>query len=85
MNYDFRCEECKETWEQNLPLADRDNPLTEPCPKCKKEGCVKRCVSAGTVNYQGFISPITRAGDGWNDVLKKVHSTSGKQSKIETN
>ena len=85
MTYEFKCEACEASWELTLPVDDRDKPLTEPCPECNEKGCVKRCVSAARVSYQGFISPITRAGDGWNDVLKKVHSTSGKQSKIQTN
>ena len=84
MTYEFKCEACEERWEERLPVNDRDKPLTVPCPKCNKEGCVKRCASAGTVTYAGFISPITRAGGEWNDVLKSIHKGAGKNSTIET-
>jgi hypothetical protein len=65
-------------------VDDRDLPLSSPCPKCGVEGQIKRIPTAVRVSYQGFQSPITRAGGEWNDVLKSIHKNAGKKSTIET-
>lgn len=80
-NYDFNCPDCKHEFEENVPLADRDKPRA--CPKCGKKR-VTRGVSAVKVNYGGFKDPITRAGSGWNDLLKRVKKGSARKNTIRT-
>jgi hypothetical protein len=67
--------------EEYHSIADRDKPVGKPCP-CEKNGTVKRGVCAPGLSYQGAISPIRKAGSGWNDVLKGVSKASGKNSTI---
>lgn len=80
-NYDFTCQECEHEFTENVPIADRDAP--RKCPNCGKKN-VKRGVSAVQVSYSGFKDPISRAGNGWNDMLKKVKKASGKENSIRT-
>lgn len=39
-------------------------------------------ISAPGLSYEGAVSPIRRAGSGWNDVLKGISKAAGKKSKI---
>jgi|DEB0MinimDraft_12_1074336.scaffolds.fasta_scaffold00067_7 putative FmdB family regulatory protein len=84
MTYEYTCLSCEERWDARYPVDDRDIPLSEPCPKCGVEGQVKRVPTAVRVSYEGFQSPITRAGGEWNDVLKSIKKGAGKKSTIET-
>ena len=36
--YDYICNECKETWEENLSMANSEKPCGEKCPHCGLEG-----------------------------------------------
>lgn len=80
-NYDFSCDSCGHEFTENVPIDKRDNP--RPCPECGKTN-TKRGVSAVKVSYSGFKDNITRAGSGWNDVLKKVKKGSGRSNTIRT-
>ena len=80
-NYDFHCESCGHEFEENVPLVERDE--VRACPKCGKKQ-VKRGVSAVKLSYTGFKDPISRAGSGWNDVLKGVKKASGRKNTIRT-
>jgi len=84
MTYSFKCLNCEECWDERHSVDDRDLPLKRPCPKCGAEEKVKRIPTAVRVSYQGFQSPITRAGGEWNDVLKQIDKNAGYGSKIET-
>lgn len=85
MNYDYFCESCKEKWEENNFLNQRDLPLTLPCPKCGVKGSVKRgFFSAARISYDGNQTILQRAGSGWNDVLTKIKSKSARGNTIET-
>ena len=53
ITYEYSCEPCKHTWEEEQKIND---PKITTCPKCKKETAV-RLVSGGT----GF----TLNGSGW--------------------
>lgn len=83
MIYDYSCKECESTWEESLPYQRRDEPLEVTCPKCGKLGGVFRMVNKVAITTDS-ISVQRRAGAGWNDVLKKLHKTAGKESKIQT-
>ena len=81
MTYDYYCDKCEKVWEESHSIADRDKPVGKPCP-CEKNGTVKRGVCAPGLSYQGAVSPIRKAGSGWNDVLKGIKKASGKESNI---
>ena len=82
MIYDYYCDKCEKTWEENHTMANRDEPVGKPC-SCGDGGIVKRGVCAPGLNYQGAMSPIKRAGSGWNDVLKGIKKAAGPKSTIE--
>ena len=69
--YDFRCESCKHVFEKRLKIAEMDQPLTEPCPECKKQGDgnVVRLVGG---SYE-FMTPEglgrNKPSQGWTDWL----------------
>tara|TARA_R110001606_G_scaffold114217_2_gene241629 strand:- start:1586 stop:1840 length:255 start_codon:yes stop_codon:yes gene_type:complete len=82
MIYDYYCEKCGDRWEQTMTIATRNDPVGTDCP-CGEKGSVKKGVSAPGLNFQGAISPIRRAGTGWNDILKGIKKASGKENTIE--
>ena len=79
--YDFTCKDCGHEFEKNVPLDDRDKPVQ--CPECGKKKSI-RAVSAVKLSYSGFKENVTRAGNGWNDVLRKVKKGSGRSNTIRT-
>lgn len=52
--YRFKCEDCKEEWQEFCNMADRDSPLS--CLRC--EGKAKRLLDIASVSFigKGFYS-----------------------------
>ena len=69
-------------WEEEHLVKDRDLPVGNECA-CGQGGFIKRGVCAPGLSFEGAISPIRRAGSGWNDVLKGIKKASGKENTIE--
>lgn len=70
--YDFQCTKCGLFVEDMaLPIAERDYPTTQPCPKCEAEGTIIRCISAPGVSYT-----INRGGlktpESFKDILRDI-------------
>ena len=82
MIYEYNCDKCDKVWEETHAIADRDKPVGKDCP-CGKKGKVSRGVTAPGLSYEGAVSPIKRAGSGWNDVLKGIKKASDKECTIE--
>jgi putative FmdB family regulatory protein len=73
-NYDYHCKSCDHTWERQLPIADRDTPLHEPCPHCAlDELVIERLVAAPGVSYS-VIGLRHRTPDSFKDVLRNIKS-----------
>jgi putative FmdB family regulatory protein len=51
--YNFRCNSCETVFEKKLAYEDLDQPSTEKCPTCEKEGTV-----AYTPSFSGIGDPI---------------------------
>ena len=83
MTYDYKCTACEKEWEENLTISTRNEPCDKPCPHCKTTNTVIKLVSPTRMSYDGAVSPIKRAGSGWNDMLKTIKKNSGKESTIE--
>jgi putative FmdB family regulatory protein len=68
-NYDYRCNECGHAWEQQLTIANRDVPTTEPCPECGKTAVEKYLPSTSGLCYtlEGKKVP-----DTFKDVLRRM-------------
>jgi len=84
MTYDYKCTSCEKEWEENLTVATRNAPCEAPCPHCNIENSVIKLLSPTYMSYEGAVSTIRRAGNEWNDHLKRIKSNAGKQSTIET-
>lgn len=85
MVYEYECQECKAPFSETLLISERDIPLTRPCPSCSKAGSVTRVFNSMPIAYGGFKSNVSRAGSGWNDILKKIKSQAGRVNTIQTN
>lgn len=84
MNYEYECQKCGHVFERNLPIDKRDQPLKEPCPNCGERGMVVRNVTKLAITSGGVKSLQQRAGDGFNDLLKKIKKDAGQTSTIQT-
>lgn len=80
-NYEFHCSSCGEVFDRIVPYDDRDHKAE--CPACQKVQGTRQ-ISAASVSYKGAKSDLTRAGSGWNDMLKKIKGGSGKKNTIRT-
>lgn len=83
MIYEYKCSPCSHTWEENILMVDREKPLSLPCPSCKESGKISRVLHATALASHGVVTPQQKAGDGWNDTLKRIHMGAGKDSKIQ--
>lgn len=82
--YDYVCEKCHHEFNKFELIDNRDNPVKEACPSCKKIGAIARGVTAVQLSYSGFKSMYSRAGDGWKEVQQKIKKGSGKGNTIRT-
>jgi putative FmdB family regulatory protein len=57
--YDFKCEKCEYTFEEDLKIADRKIPIESPCEQCGGE--VKQTIAAP---YFGYDNIHTRHSKG---------------------
>jgi putative FmdB family regulatory protein len=49
--YQYRCEQCRFTFEQSQSVEDRDEPILQPCSRC---GCkIKRMIVPCTFHLKG--------------------------------
>jgi len=83
MTYSYQCQACHHSWDELVPMSQRDEPCAKKCPGCSKKGKITRELPALKISYD-VIGPLKRAGTGWNDVLNRIKKGSGKQSNIET-
>lgn len=67
-NYDYRCTECDHTFEQQLTIARRDEPVSVPCPKCGAP--VERYLpSTSGLSYSGSDK---KPPEAFKDVLRRM-------------
>lgn len=79
--YNYKCSECDARFTQSHMIADRKIPEEQICPECGADRTVTQVI--GTPNFvTDSKSTLTRAGGGWQDVLKKVKKASGRDNSI---
>ena len=44
-SYDYDCTNCKNEWEDTLPISLMKKPLSDPCPKCGTIGYVRKIIT----------------------------------------
>lgn len=85
MTYTYKCEKCNHIWDARVVMADRDVPIGKCCVQCKNTGYIKRIISfAPSITSESAMTLQQRAGSGWNDVLTKIKSKSGRRCTIQT-
>lgn len=86
MIYQYYCEKCEEVFTRDLKLDDRNTPLALPCPHCNATNTVKRDFSTVSLTYD-TMDVQTRArkvaGEGFTEVMKRIHKGAGKHSKMQ--
>lgn len=77
--YSYACTICSHDFDKFASIANRDAPISEPCPNCLKRGGVTK-----TIGTPGFVSPNpfkTLSGDH-KDIMKamKKRHNNGKNT-----
>jgi putative FmdB family regulatory protein len=82
MIYEFQCNKCGHLWEENLPIARRNEPLDGPCPNCKKKGGVEKQFVTSICYDTKSSGAISRTPDSFNDLLKNMKKHAGRNNTI---
>lgn len=73
-NYGFICKKCEHRFDCYLKMDEREQPLSEPCPSCKKKKSITR-------EYDSFTQPIASdtnltpnkaTGGKWNELMGRM-------------
>lgn len=89
MTYSFECENCGREFTLSLSVMDMDQPLSEPCPSCRKFGEIHRIwnwsgpIKAGKGGVDSIHSLANKkAGSDWGDLMKTIKKGSAKCNTI---
>ena len=82
MIYEFNCEHCNGNFEVNLPMADCQKPISEPCPLCSKSGKIYRVFQPVSFQSEMINNFQKKAGNEWKDTLRRIDSKAGSMSEI---
>lgn len=90
-NYGFICESCEFKFDRLLKISERDQPLSENCPKCKEKKITKDFSTlVPALGSDSNLTPDKATGGKWSELMgrmktglsKKYHS---KLDKTKTN
>lgn len=75
-SYAYRCEKCDHTFEETLPINDRDKPIKKPCPKCKKKKIIRNWgAETQSLAMDATLNPKKVVGSQFNEVIHKIKSS----------
>jgi len=84
MIYPFTCTECHLKFERSLPIARRNEPLSEGCPAC--DGSVIRSFE-GTTVVAGIHDVQTLAkkkqGSAYTEVMSRIQRSAGQGNTVK--
>lgn len=66
--YDYACQRCQHCFDSFLLIADRDAPVTQPCPQCRKRGIERVFKTAPVGGVDKTLSP----GSDFKTMMKRV-------------
>ena len=72
--YNYHCDACNHDFEQSLKIAEMHQPIAEPCPSCRAEGQVRKTISGAPSLGDPVRLGITKADNGFKEVLQKIHA-----------
>lgn len=72
--YDYVCDACSHKFEQTKMISERDQPISEPCPKCQKEGEVRRDWSYNKpgLGVDKTMTADSKTGGQWSELMEKM-------------
>jgi putative FmdB family regulatory protein len=79
-NYGFICNGCKHAFDRLLQIKDRELPLSEACPQCKKKKILKDYGSYTQVlTSDTKLTPDKATGGKWSELMNRMKRGVGKQ------
>lgn len=71
-NYDYQCAACEFTiTDVQLPIAGRNIPCEEPCPRCGVEHSIERLFAAPVVSYTTNRGGL-KTPEAFKDILRNI-------------
>jgi putative FmdB family regulatory protein len=70
-SYQMKCDACGYVFDRVLPFARIDEPLSQPCPFCKKKGKIRRLVAAPAI-CDSVVIGVTKPDRGFAEVVQKI-------------
>lgn len=77
-SYKYQClSGCKESFNKILKIADRNLPVSEPCPSCKAEGAIEKiCESPMTVDpFRCSSTQSSKLPGEMKEIYKRMSKT----------
>lgn len=74
--YEYECAECGHVWEDMQSMADREKPLSEPCPACQARGTVSQKVGAKIGDP--FALGVSGPSSSFKDIMRHHAKTQPK-------
>ena len=88
MRYGYQCTICNHSFEKEYPMTsdEKNQPLKEKCPHCKKKGGVIRDFSSVSLTYD-TLDVITRAkrvgGSAFTEVMQNIKKKAGAGNTVQ--
>jgi putative FmdB family regulatory protein len=79
--YGFICNKCKNEFEELLSIDNREKPLEEKCPSCKKKGGVSRNYNSytQTIGSDTNLTANSATGGRWNELMGRMKTGISKR------
>lgn len=73
--YEFKCKTCNTVFEEILPYARMEEPLSLPCPSCSDTSSIEQCFTAAAIMDPfalGRVKPSSTLREKLRNI-KKTH------------
>lgn len=74
--YDYQCSACEHTFTKSLKIAERTQPLSQPCPKCESTDKINQIVGSPILS-DSIRMGLQKPPEGFREVLKQIHKNAG--------
>lgn len=72
-NYGFICDNCEHTFDEILSISDRETPLKNPCPSCKKKKIRRQYDSfSQSLASDSTLNANKATGGQWNELMGRM-------------
>lgn len=75
--YEYFCDSkhsggCGYEFEEQLPVAERMDPMCRPCPKCNKKDSICRKFTSHL--FHGVVNPKKKMDENFKETMERIHS-----------